>query len=378
MLLNQLLNTLATWGWLIVVLGFLIYFLVTARTQGYGRALRRVFSFGTPLAVLLAFVLLLTLLKTLVFVEPTEVGVVVSIVSAGGIRERPLRSGLHLIVPFLEEVKRYPISTQTFTMSISDGNDAVTARTSDGQEVTIDCSTIFSIDPEQVIRLHIDFQDRYIEDFVRPVLRGIVRTQASQYKADEINSSKRLDLERDMDTEVRDTFIQRGLQVDRFILRNITFSPEYAASIEAKQVALQDTIKRQHEADQLRIQAQGESDAASTRVQGEADAIRQRATAEADGLRAIAAVLATNPNLLNYQYISKLGPDIRVMLVPSNAPYLLPLPSLDGSRPITATATLTTTTPLTSTAPLAPTRTLPTTVLSTVAGAPASTPEPGR
>ena len=39
-------------------------------------------------------------------------------------------------------------------------------------------------------------------------------------------------------------------------------------------------------------------------------------------------MLKENPNLLNYQYINKLAPGIQVMLVPSNNPYILPLPNL--------------------------------------------------
>ncbi|MBI3759609.1 MAG: hypothetical protein HY269_07635, partial [Deltaproteobacteria bacterium] len=176
-------------------------------------------------------------------------------------------------------------------------------------------------------------------DFVRPVVRGLVRTQVSQYTVDEVNSSKRLDLERDLDKQVRAVFQAKGLILDRFILRNVAFSPEYAAAVEQKQVALQAKIESEYRADAVRKLAQGEADAARTKAQGQADA-----------LTLIAQALAKDKNLLTYEYIQKLSPAIRVMLVPSNAPFILPLPTLDDQAtsatiapPLVSTQTVTST-----------------------------------
>jgi len=45
----------------------------------------------------------------------------------------------------------------------------------------------------------------------------------------------------------------------------------------------------------------------------------------------ISDALKKNIDLLTYQYIEKLAPGIRVMLVPNNAPYLLPLPDINAT-----------------------------------------------
>jgi hypothetical protein len=42
----------------------------------------------------------------------------------------------------------------------------------------------------------------------------------------------------------------------------------------------------------------------------------------------IAAALEGNPDLISYQYVQKLAPGVQVMLVPNNAPYILPIPTL--------------------------------------------------
>jgi len=85
----------------------------------------------------------------LVFIQPTERGVVISAL-VDGVRPEPLQPGLKWVVPFLENVITYPITRQTYTMSIAPeegairGDDSVEARTADGQIVKVDASVIFS------------------------------------------------------------------------------------------------------------------------------------------------------------------------------------------------------------------------------------------
>jgi len=342
--IDRLLSLITRSAWIIFAVATIIFFVLAARRRGIKTAIRRLLSFRLLLP-LLAVVSLSILSASLVFIEPHEVGVVVSIVAPKGYRDQPLRSGLRWLVPLAERAVVYPIYWQTYTMSGKPlegqelGDDSITARTSDGQEVSIDCSVIFRIDYEQVIRVHIDWQDRYIQDLVRPVTRGIVRTQVSQFTVDEVNSFKRLDLEAALDERLREVLGDKGLILDQFVLRNIAFSPEYAASVEQKQVALQGTTRRMHEAEQIRRLAAGEADRIKIQAEAEAEAIVIKAQAESEALQLIADVLAQNPDLLTYQYINKLSPAIRVMLVPHDAPYILPLPTLGPAEAALPTPT---------------------------------------
>ena len=85
---------------------------------------------------------------------------------------------------------------------------------------------------------------------------------------------------------------------------------------------------KKQEAEQARQIAQGEADAAVIAAQGEADARLIEAEAEAAALELINAAIQGKPDLLTYQYISKLGPEIDVMLLPNDSPFLFPLPDL--------------------------------------------------
>ena len=396
MLLDQTLHFLTLAVWAACGLAAVLYLLIAVPRQGFFTAVRKLLFFRLPLALLLAATVLTVVSSSLIFVEPQKIAVVISLISPEGILDRPFRSGLRWIVPLLEDVRYYPVSWQTYTMSSKPdegqhaGDDSIAARTSDGQEVWLDSSIIYRIDADQVIRLYIDWQDRYVEDYLRPVSRGLIRTLVSQYKADEVNSSRRKDLEAEIDREVRAALLDKGLILDRFILRNISFSPEYAASIELKQVALQQSIQSDYQAERVRKLAQGEADGALIRAQADSSAIRLKAQAEADGalarakaqaeaLRLINEALGGNEQLLTYQYIDKLSPNIRVMLVPNNAPLLLPLSEFAEEVVAPATSAPATSAPATP-APAAPAPTAPAPVTpeATPAAAEATaTPAPG-
>jgi regulator of protease activity HflC (stomatin/prohibitin superfamily) len=332
----SLLRGLASLSWLVVI-GVVI--LVVARsTRGRGKGIK---AMGGLIAIIVvAAVLLTTVSAGLVFIQPQERGVVISAVSPTGYREQALQPGLRWIVPFVETVVTYPVSKQTYTMSIAShegqiqGDDSVAARTSDGQEIFIDSSVIFAIDPNLVIDVHISWQQRYSTDLVRPVTRGIIRDSVSQFRVDEVVSTKRFELSKQIRDSMSERLEANGLILVDFVLRNITFSPEYAASVEQKQIAEQlaqqarfVVEQRKQEAEQARQEAKGLADAAVIRSEGDAEARLIQAEAEAKALQLIAEALEGNPDLLTYQYINQLAPGIEVMLVPNNAPFILPLPT---------------------------------------------------
>lgn len=332
--LDQLLTFLTILAWVLFAIYVVAVFLRGLFREGFRRAVRRVTS-AQVIIPLIVTVNISLLSAAVVFVSPMSVGVVTSLISPGGIRPDPLRSGIHLIVPILETETEYPIYWQTYTMSAKpddgpvSGNDSIRARTDDGQEVLLDTSIIFRINPDQVVTLHIEWQDRYTNDFVRPLIRGLVRTQVAQFSAREVNSSARRDLELALERLLRESMDSKGMVVDRFILRDVTFTDDYAKAVEAKQIAFEGETRTIYEANQVRNLAEAERDRITFEAEGRANAILLEAEAQAQALQLIANALQQNPNLLTYEYITRLSPSIRTMLVPNDAPFLLPLDELN-------------------------------------------------
>ena len=303
----------------------------------------------TVIVVLIIAIVLTTLGSGLVYVESSERGVVRTI-RAGGVRPNPLGPGLHWILPVIEQVVTYSISNQSYTMSgvalegQVQGDDSIRARTKDGQEVILDASVIYQIDPSKVVQLHIVWQNRYEDGIVRPEARGIIRDAVSQYGVEEVVSSKRVEMVQIITDELAASLADNNLLLLDFVLRDIHFSEGYAAAVEQKQIAEQlaqqaalTVEQKKQEAEQARQVAQGQADAAVIAAKGAAEARLIQAEAEARANELIAASLENNPELLQYQYILKLAPGVQTIFIPSGNQFILPLPGSPEAPAITTT-----------------------------------------
>jgi regulator of protease activity HflC (stomatin/prohibitin superfamily) len=340
------------WG----LIGLLILYILFIASQRAQRREARV-SVTIVLVLLVGGLALNTLGAGLVFIQPQERGVVISALSGTGYRPAALGPGLKWIVPYFENVVRYSISNKTYTMVAKSaegsvqGDDSVSARTADGQQVYFDASVIYAVNPDKVVQLHIQWQRRYEDEFVRPRARSLIYNRAAQYTVEAIYGSRRTELQQAIQDEISKDFEAQGLKLVQFLLRNISFSPEYATAVEQKQIAQQNAERakflvqqQEQEAARVRVEAQGVRDAAITRAEGESKAL----TLVADALR-------NNPDLIQYTYVQKIAPNISAIVLPGGgsggggtAPYILDLRSLLEGLPkpvMTPTAPVTTTTP---------------------------------
>jgi regulator of protease activity HflC (stomatin/prohibitin superfamily) len=325
----SVLQGLATFSWLLVV-GIIVLAVIRA-----SRAKPLKGATWMVIGTVVFSLLLTTVSAGLVFLQADQYGIVISAIQPTGYRPQPLAPGLHWVVPFLENVQPYSIAKQTYTMATTSGegqvvgDDSIQARTKDGQQVFIDASVIYSIDPVHLVDLHITWQNRFEDLVVRPVVRSAIRDAVSQFGVEEIVSTKRAELEQMISDTIKLGLGANNLMMDDFLLRNIRFSDEYAAAVEQKQIAEQLALQaqfvvqqRKQEAEQARQVAQGQADAAVIAAQGEAQAILLKAQAQAQANQVLSQSLT--PDLLMYTYILKIAPNVQVMYLPSGTPLLLP------------------------------------------------------
>ncbi|MBE0681234.1 MAG: prohibitin family protein [Anaerolineales bacterium] len=328
----SLLQGIASFAWIGVIGVFAAIFIRTSRNQA-------VKGLSTAAVVLVVLAILLTTASaSIVFIEPDELAVVVTVIGGEGIRSESLPAGLHWIVPFAERVERYSILNQTYTMSsVADegefaSEDSIQVRTKDGQQVYIDASVIYAVDPLKATDLYRTWRFSYEDGLVRPQARGVIRDVASQYGVEEIVSSKRTEMQLLITEELTKIFTANNLVLRDFVLRNIRFSDEYALAVEQKQIAEQQAQQakfvvesKKQEAEQARQIAQGQADAAVIAAQGAAEARLIEAQAEAEANRLIAESIT--PQLVQYQYVLKLAPGVSTIFIPSGNQFILPLPN---------------------------------------------------
>jgi len=322
MIIASVLRLVSTLLWA-VLFGYVIY---TIYQRGHGHASK--ISLTLSGVVLALAILSSTLSASVVVIDASEVGVVFNIFS--GTQEEPLMPGLHIVIPYINDVYRYSTLEQVYTMTKTlgegevKGDDSLWSPTSEGLQVGVDSSTRYKIDPRKVAFVHNNFRHTYIQVLVRPSIRSIVRQHVSQHTVTEVYGSKRAEIQQEVTSDLRKRFAEGGLLLLSFDIRNVNFTKDYATSIEKKQIAQQDAERMQfvlqkerQEADRKKIEAEGVKQAAIARAQGEAEA-----------LRLINAQISQNANLLTYRYIEKLAPNVQVMMLPSNSPFILDMKSL--------------------------------------------------
>jgi prohibitin 2 len=333
------------------VIWFLTLLFILAGLAGVGMIARNA-SRGRPvrMGVILLLVGIIGVLVTvplnfgLVLIQPNERGVVFRQTSSGDESLRdPLLPGLKWVVPFVDDVIKYNVGRQNVDLigaeaeMVQTGNGAVRAISKDGQQITLDVTIIFHLDPTKVNEIHRNWQNNYSNSYIVPQGRSEVRNAVNLYGAEEIYAGGRAALESLIVEELTPKLEREGFILDDVLIRDISFSEQFTAAIEQKQIAQQEAQQAAfrvqqagQEAEQARVEAQGRADAAVIAAKGQAEATILAAQAESEALRLINEILAQNPQLIQYQYIQQLSDNVRLIIVPSNSPFLFDLNDLLG------------------------------------------------
>ncbi|MFQ6098938.1 MAG: prohibitin family protein, partial [Armatimonadota bacterium] len=210
-----------------------------------------------------------------------------------GVEKRQLGEGWHLLVPFIEIPERYDVKVRTYTMSAKpsegdvQGDDSLLALTADGQPVTVDMSVRFHPDPTEIWQLHEEIGPDYVNRVVRPQVRSVARMVIAEYPVTDVYSERRQEIQDKISQELTEMFGRNHLVFDALLVRDVEFSKEFQAAVEAKQVAEQEYLKMEYVLDRARTEAQQKIVAA----EGDAESIRLRGEA-----------LRRNPRLIDYEY----------------------------------------------------------------------------
>lgn len=343
MVFEFLLNILAVVFFALMFLGIALFVLGISRGQNA--------RLGLSLAVigLILGIGALIASQGLVVVGPTDRAVKFN--SATGDLGEPLDPGIHIIWPGIDETVVYNVSSQTHSMT---GEDAVAARSADGQNIFVDVTIIFSIDPDMLNHVHLEYstlEEGFVIEVIRPVVRDEVREVFATVSALDLyanieTSSSTPDeglnpeatpepgvevaepegslaaINNEILQRVRDELQDDGFIVSRVLLRNITFSPEFVDAIESRQVAELERDRARIEAETAQIEAEGRANARIEEARGESEAILLEAEAEAEALRLVSEQIAANPNLIQYTYINELADNVSLVIIPSNSPFL--------------------------------------------------------
>ncbi len=247
------------------------------------------------LVIAACFVLTLILRASTVVIGAGERGVVYS--KTHGVLEGTYGEGIHLIVPFVWEVVPYDVRSQTYTLGSQvrpaelAGGEPLNAMTSDGQQVILDLSIRFHLDPDQVWRIHQSIGQDYVSKIIKPQVRGDARIVAANYPGIEIFSQKRYALAQALEERLRTNLAPLYIIVEEVLVRNLVFSEQFQQAIEQKQIAQQNALRMDYV---VKKQTQ-EKQQAIILARGQAEAIRLKGQA-----------LGSYPELVQWEYVNDL------------------------------------------------------------------------
>lgn len=208
--------------------------------------------------------------STVKIIEPGQSGVQKLF---GKVQDGVLTEGLNVVNPFVDVVE-FDVRTQSYTMSgVHDegdkgGDDAIRVLTSDGLEVVIDLTVLYSLPAANAPKVLQTIGADYNNKIVRPITRTRIRDNAVYYDAISLYSTKREEFQQRIYNTIQKDFRSRGLELEQLLIRNITLPQSVKETIEGKINAEQEAQKMQfvlqkerQEAERKRVEAQGRADA---------------------------------------------------------------------------------------------------------------------
>ena len=260
-------------------------------------------SIKGALTVLAVILVALLLFRPFVIVPAGHRAVVFSL--SKGVLEKQLDEGFHFLMPVLHRPLIYDARTQTYSLSRIQwegevrGNDSMETLTKDGQKVSVDMSVRFRVDPDNVWRLHQNVGEGYVAKLIRPAAQGHTRIAIAKFPVTDVFSLKRQEIEDEMERQLRASLKENFLVVDEVLLRDIRFSATFQQSIVAKQIAQQEAQRMEYVLDKTEKEKQQKVLEAS----GEAEAIELKGKA-----------IATNPQVVLYEYVQRIAPNVRTII----------------------------------------------------------------
>ena len=221
---------------------------------------------GMGIGIAIVVILLFLIFNPLTLIPSGHVGVKVLF---GKVKPNIITEGLHVVNPLLS-IKKMSIRTQEYTMSVAEregrvrGDDSIAGLTKEGLRVLLDLTVWFRVIPTQAPNLYQRVGPDYETIILRPAVRTAVRNVIALYEAKDIYSEKRAEATLKLTSMMNEEIGERGLEIEKVLIRNVTLPPELTKAIEDKLAAEQQAQKmvfvlqkEQQEAQRKEIEAKG-------------------------------------------------------------------------------------------------------------------------
>ena len=155
----------------------------------------------------------------------------------------------------------------TYTVRSQEKEERLDVQSVDGLGITLDTSIRYHAIPGEVVALHKELGPDYYNVLIGPTLRSQARRVVGRFKPEEIYSSQRELIERQIREGVEAAIAGRHVQIEAVLVRNVVLPDAIQQKITQKLSAEQDALQMQYELQKQQeenklkeLQANGERD----------------------------------------------------------------------------------------------------------------------
>lgn len=154
-----------------------------------------------------------------------------------------------------------------FDLRTTSHDEALAVIASNGLGIKLDASILYHLDPREVVQLQKEIGPEYYGKILAPVLRSEARRVIGQYTPEEIYSTKRDLIERQIFDGLSKKIAGRHIVLEAVLIRGVELPDAIERAIDQKLQAEQEVLKMKYvlevakaKADEQRIAAQGVAD----------------------------------------------------------------------------------------------------------------------
>jgi prohibitin 2 len=154
-----------------------------------------------------------------------------------------------------------------YDLRVMSNDETLNVIAANGLSINLAATVRYRIAPDQVVALQEEIGPDYYNVILEPLLRSDARRVVGRYSPEEIYSTKRDVVEREIREQLVTRTAGKHLIIEAVLIRNVELPPAIRTAIDQKLAAEQEVLKMEYElkitkatADQRRVEAEGIAD----------------------------------------------------------------------------------------------------------------------
>ena len=188
------------------------------------------------------------------------------VLTFGKVSEQVLGEGLHLKIPFIQEIVQ--IDNRVLKAEVD-----CSSASKDLQTVSSTIALNYRVRNEASASIYKDVGPSYESVIIDPAIQECVKAITAKYTAEQL-ITERQTISDQMKAQLAEKINSYGLEIEIFNIISFEFTAEYNAAIEAKQTAQQNALKAEQDLQRIKVEAeqaiaQAEAEAEAYRLKSE-------------------------------------------------------------------------------------------------------------